>query len=346
MKVFSLLTRFRHHKPDGGYKRLITELRNRHEVEVREFGNDETLDGFPRTSYEKLQASYKWLAEWNAWRHSKSEPPDAVHVMYGEEYFRFSHRLFPDIPVLATFHQPAEVLEREVTMGNHGGRVAAWTHRMNSNRFHSLSAAIVTNPDQRLALKPVMPVDRIHLIPLGVDVLPSPLKSPKGRNGVLTLGNWFRDWETYLEVVRSMPDVNFHLVNRQLPVEIQQVVDVLPNCQFYPNLSDAELSSLILRCACAFLPLQKLAGSNALLECLAGGLPIVMSNVNASIWQEMNPHCVALFQPCRTSEASNLLRLALSNTTLDIRKDCTEIAKTFSWESVALQTYQLYQNLT
>lgn len=345
MNVFSLLTRFRHHKPDGGYKRLIAELRNRHEVQVREFGNDETLDGFPNTTFEKLQANYKWLAEWNAWKYSKSDEPDVVHVMYGEEYFRFSHRLFPSTPIVATFHQPAEILEREMIKGDHGGRVAAWTHRMNSNRFRLLSAAIVTNPDQLFALKPVMPLDRIHVIPLGVDVHPAPVKSPEGRNGVLTLGNWFRDWETYLEVVRSMPEVNFYLVNRQLPGEIQQSVDVIPNCQYRPNLSDAELSRLVSGCACAFLPLQKLAGSNALLECLAGGLPIVMSNVNASIWQEMNPHCVALFEPYNAHEATKLLRVILSNTTRDIREECVEIAKTFSWESISLQTYQLYQNL-
>ena len=83
MIVFSLLTRFRHHKPDGGYKRLISELRSGHEVQVQEFGNNETLDDFPRTPFEKLQASYKWLAEWKAWRHSKTEQPDVVHIMYG-----------------------------------------------------------------------------------------------------------------------------------------------------------------------------------------------------------------------------------------------------------------------
>lgn len=52
MCLLALLTRFRHHRPDGGDKRLIKELEERHGLEIAEWGNDETDLGFPRGALE------------------------------------------------------------------------------------------------------------------------------------------------------------------------------------------------------------------------------------------------------------------------------------------------------
>ena len=346
MTVYAILTRFRHHKPDGGYKRLLAELSKDSSIVIREYGNDETASKTPASRLEKLQGRYKWIAEWRAWQGSKNNRPDLVHVMYGEEYFRFSHRLFRGIPIVATFHQPADVLKRELERGDHGGRIAKWTHFLNRNRFKALAAAIVTNPDQKDVLKEHMSSKKIHVIPLGVD-LPKQKATPNPtRDGILTLGNWFRDWDTYMKVVKGMPNESFHLVNRQLPLEIGQQLADLPNCTYHPNMSDEKLQELIQQCNCAFLPLHKLAGSNALLECLAGGLPLVMSDVNAAIWKDESHENIALFQPNDTEGAIRLLSHKKRSTTLAHRLDCIETAKSFSWESIAWKTHELYKILT
>ena len=346
MRVFAILTRFRHHKPDGGYKRLLAELDGISGLEVHEFGNDETNDLFPRTNLDKLQSSYKWIAEWRAQGFAKTHKPDLVHIMYGEEYFRFSHRLFKGIPVVATFHQPADVLDRELRHGDHGGRIAGLTHRLNKSRFQSLAAAIVTNPDQKVVLEQFMPGERIHVIPLGVDVNEGGKTSHHERSGILTLGNWFRDWNTYIEVVQRMPELNFNLVNRQLPEEVADKIEHLSNCTYHADISDAALHQLIQSSELAFLPLIKLAGSNALLECLAGGLPLVMSDVNAQIWKQHSSDLVALFEPDNVDEAIDLLKQKKGSIQLAHRSECVEIAKSFSWPAVARNTYQLYQKLT
>lgn len=346
MKVFAILTRFLHHKPDGGYKRLLSEFEEIPDLQVTEFGNDETNELFPRTRIDKLQSRYKWLAEWRAWKYAMTEQPDLVHIMYGEEYFRFGHRLFTGTPLIATFHQPSDVLDRELRQGDHGGRIAGFAHRINKNRFQSLAAAIVTNPDQKVVLEQFMPEDKIHVIPLGVDVRASVATNDSARNGILTLGNWFRDWDLYLKVVERMPAQQFHLVNRQLPSEVADKVGSLPNCTYHKDIGDTALHELIHRCHSAFLPLKKLAGSNALLELLAGGLPIIMSNANAGVWRQYSPECVALFESNNVEQAVKLLEQKIGSTSFAHRAECIEIAKSFSWESAAERTYQLYQNLT
>lgn len=346
MKVFAILTRFRHHKPDGGYKRLLSEFEKVPDLQVTEFGNDETNALFPRTGFEQLQSRYKWLAEWRAWKHAMTQKPDLIHIMYGEEYYRFGHKLFKETPLVATFHQPSDVLDRELRQGDHGGRIAGLAHRINQNRFQSLAAAIVTNPDQKVVLEQFMPEDRIHVIPLGVDVRAGVEVNDCERSGILTLGNWFRDWDLYLEVVERMPAQQFHLVNRQLPLEVVDKVGSLPNCSYHKDIDDTALYELIHRCHSAFLPLKKLAGSNALLELLAGGLPIIMSNVNADMWRQYSPECVALFESNNVEEALKLLEKKIGTTSFAHRTECTEIAKSYSWENAAERTYQLYQNLT
>lgn len=345
MNLFAILTRFKHHKPDGGYKRLITELKQSSDIHITEFGNDETCPNFPNSLIDKQQHKYKWIAEWRAWKHVRKYKPDIIHIMYGEEYFRFSHRLFPRTPIIATFHQPADLLEREIKFGDHGGRVSAFTHRMNSNRFKSLSAAIVTNSDQKTVLEKVMKSNKIHVIPLGVDVTSYRIGKHEGRDGVLTLGNWFRDWNTYFEVVKMSPSLKFHLVNRQLPSDIRQNLQELDNCTYHEDISDVELKNLTARCNCAFLPLQKLAGSNALLECLVGGLPLVLSDVNAEDWATHGMNCISLFEPQNAKMASSILLSKKDGITVADREACVDIANTFAWPSIANKTIEIYKEV-
>jgi glycosyltransferase involved in cell wall biosynthesis len=162
--------------------------------------------------------------------------------------------------------------------------------------------------------------------------------------GVLTLGNWFRDWEMYEQVVARMPEETFHLVNRQLPLEVAERLMQFPNVHYHRNLSDAELNSLMTRCSLAFLPLLKLAGSNALLECLSAGLPVVVSAVNAVEDVSLPKRCVARFQATIPDDAVRHLRAFKTSVSVADRLGCVEIAKTFSWLSVAERTYELYQN--
>jgi glycosyltransferase involved in cell wall biosynthesis len=338
MNVIALLTRFRHHSPTGGYKRLLSELMELG-VAFQEFGNDETRTDFPRNAWERQQASYKWLAEWRAF--SQAKTADLVHIMYGEEYFRFSHWLFPRTPLVATFHQPASLLASELRTGRHGGRIAGLTHRLTQNRFKKLAAAIVTNPDQAKVLEEVMPANRIHVIPLGVD-LPelTPLNAP--RTGVITLGNWLRDWETYERVARLKPEIRFTLINRNLAPEWKTRFAALPNVSYLSDLSEAELQQELGQADIAFLPLKQLAGSNALLECLALGLPIALSDTSADAWRGSG--AVELFAAGDADAASKVIDDLLEKS-FGLREKAREIAEQFSWASIAKQTHEIYKSI-
>lgn len=341
MNVTALLTRFAHHKPDGGYKRIITELQALG-VAFDEFGNDETDPGFPRGFWDRKQQAYKWIAEWRAARGKR--PTDLVHVLYGEEYFRFTPWLFRDTPLVATFHQPAELLARELTTGDHGGRIAAWTHRLTRSRFSHLDAAIVTNPAQRPVLAEYMPADRIHVIPLGVDLpeVDSAAVDAAGRSGVLTLGNWLRDWATFEAVVRALPDISFTLINRNLDPQLRERFAAIANLRYLPGIDEAGLMQELLSAQVAFLPLKQLAGSNALLECLAAGLPVVMSDASADVWRQHEP-LIQLFPVGDAGAGARAVEEAL--TRFGLAEKAREIARQHAWPAVARKTWELYQSI-
>lgn len=341
MNVTALLTRFAHHKPDGGYKRVITELQALG-VHFNEFGNDETDPGFPRGFWDQQQQAYKWIAEWRAARAKR--PTDLVHVLYGEEYFRFTPWLFRNTPLVATFHQPAELLARELTTGDHGGRIAAWTHRLTRARFNHLDAAIVTNPAQRPVLAEHMPADRIHVIPLGVDLpaVDAAEVDAAGRSGVITLGNWLRDWDTFEAVVRALPHVDFTLINRNLEPSLRARFAAITNLQYLPGISEEGLMKELLSARAAFLPLKQLAGSNALLECLAAGLPVVMSDASAEVWRGYEPQ-IRLFPVGDAEAGAKAVGDALAG--FGLAEKAREIAKQYAWPAVARRTWEIYQSI-
>ena len=103
MKVLAILTRFKHHGEHSGYKQILKYIKPIFELGINED------DG---VNVGKLKLKYQWLFEWESLRYRKHV--DLVHVMYGEDYLRFSPYLFRKIPVVATFHQPAASLEREI----------------------------------------------------------------------------------------------------------------------------------------------------------------------------------------------------------------------------------------
>jgi len=107
MKVLAILTRFKHHGEHSGYKQILRYIKPTFELGINEDDGSEVG---------VLKSKYQWLFEWQSFRFRNHV--DIVHVMYGEDYLRFSPYLFRRIPVVATFHQPAASLEREILRGD------------------------------------------------------------------------------------------------------------------------------------------------------------------------------------------------------------------------------------
>jgi hypothetical protein len=125
LKILIIRTDFKHHGKDSGYKQILNYIHP-----YRIFGINEREEN---VSIPYFKLKYQWLYEFDTYKNKGMG--DLVHILYGEDYFRWSTKLFTKIPVVATFHQPADLLEREVIYGDYRGRIGKLTHLLSKNRF-------------------------------------------------------------------------------------------------------------------------------------------------------------------------------------------------------------------
>jgi glycosyltransferase involved in cell wall biosynthesis len=296
-----------------------------------------------------------WLTELEVAKYVKKHATDVVHVMYAEEYYRFLGRLLPHTPIVATFHQPDDILLQEITKGDYMGRVAGLAHRLNRDRFARLSAAIVMTPNQKAVLATAMPADKIHVLPLGVDVSGLSARfeartTVRDPNLILTVGNWQRDWEFYFQLVAHCathhPDWRFVLVNKRLPEEYAAQAAGLHNLSFRTNVPDEELYALYLQAAVQFLPFLGAAGNNSLNESLALGCPVV-TNISAEI-AAGGEKVVTLYASGSVPAAADacLRHTLLSPAEREaLAIEANILSKTRDWNVIAQRTLSIYQSV-
>jgi glycosyltransferase involved in cell wall biosynthesis len=346
--VLVLRTDFRHHGRNSGYKQILKYIRPSYTLGLVEGDN---------AIYGKLKLKYQWLFE----RDIKKFLPDVdlIHIMYAEDYLRFAPGLYPRIPVVATFHQPADTLRIEITSGATRGRLGQITHWLSRSRFRKLAAAIVTEESQKSVLAKVMDPEKIHVIPLGVhlaqyhekfhQLMKEDLHS--GDPQIITVGNWLRDWPFYAEVVarcaEEKPQWKFHLVNRKLPAEVSGVLSKLKNLVIHQNVDDDKLKELLFSARCHFLPVTAASGNNALMEGLAMGCPVVMTDVVSQKFPLIS-ESLKLYRPGDADQAIELIDsyCALDKDAFAILKQNTfAMSLPYDWAEIARQTMDVYKEL-
>lgn len=342
VKVLAIRTDFQHHGENHGYKQILKRIRPEVVLGINERS----------TEYQNniLFRKYQWLFEFKAVRHAKDI--DVVHILYGEDYFRFSGRLFKHKPLIVTFHQPAEILEKEVFRGDMRGNVGRLTHLLNKKRFESIDAAIVTNPSQKAILREVMPEERIHVIPLGIDVQSLgkvyQQGKPKSDFSVITVGNWLRDWEFYFKVIRACPHIRFNLINRKLDTKWRQYALQFKNLTFHDNVEDEELNRLMLHSDIQFVPITGLAGSNALIHGFALGCPLLVTALEQDNLYGGNKPFVKRYEKGNLHHCVEQLNQLLNlpqNELKSLQSEAYLYAQRYSWDHVADRHIELYKSL-
>ena len=346
MRVLAIRTDFSHHGEHSGYKQILKFIRP-----AVVLGRDERT-GTPPTG---LREKYQWLYEWDARKYRRQV--DLVHILYGEDYFRFSPWLLGDLPIVATFHQPAEMLEREVMRGDLRGRIGRLTHAFTQKRFARLAAAIVTEENQKRVLSKVMPAERIHVIPLGVHL--GRFREAYQRfqqeqqvlddAAILTVGNWLRDWtflrETAMRAAEAHPHWHFHVVNREFDVRVKELLTPLSNVTLHEALSDDALKHRLYASRVLYIPVTAASGNNALLEAMAMGLPVVMTDVFGGSFMIPEP-AVRLYEEDDQSSALHKLSGVMSLPADDyarLKATTFAAASAFDWEETARRTMKVYQ---
>jgi glycosyltransferase involved in cell wall biosynthesis len=218
------------------------------------------------------------------------------HFLYGETSLRLaagSNRMFGHRHrIIATYHQVPRFFEARRHQFNHIG---------------DIDAAILVASNQRTFFEGILSSSQIHIIPHGVDTtffeptLETQRKSPSLM--CLTVGSNYRDFQTHVQVIRHINSsawrgINFVIVGD--PGHARHFSD-LEFVTYLSGISDKQLLECYHRADILFLPLADATACNALLEGMACGLPVVVSDMGG-VRDYVNEECAALV-PSRDVEA-------------------------------------------
>jgi glycosyltransferase involved in cell wall biosynthesis len=217
----------------------------------------------------------------------------------------------------------------------------------------------VTESNQKEVLSKVMPADKIHVIPLGVHLENfhaafhrlHAQQVPHEATTIITVGNWLRDWDTYVEVAgycrQHFPAWTFQLVNRKLPADVASRLEGLSNVSLHSDVSDDELKRMLYLARVHFLPVRSASGNNALMEGLAMGCPAVMTDV-VSAGFPLRGNSVLLHARADRDDAIRCIRSIVDMDDAQyalLRKNTFELSSGYDWKSVAARTLEVYKSV-
>lgn len=277
-------TRYPHLGEHSGFPQLIRYLDpNRYRSEVH--GASDNDDDLPRYLWpmrpwlrrcvqRRGMAWYKLsdlTAEVRALPGCLTNRYDLIHFLDAEHSAQYLPRILKQLRAsatrtIATFHQPPEVLE-EVIRTNH----LCWFDHVT-----------LVAPSQLRFFRPHVAPDRLHLLLHGVDATffhPRPRRNLTRSIRCITVGHWMRDWSAINQVVqalRDQHDIAFDVVTNRATD-----LDGLPNVTIHRDIGDAALAERYKSADVLFLPLIQSTANNTLLEGIASGLPVVVSDLEA-----------------------------------------------------------------
>lgn len=290
----------------------------------------------------KLTRLWLRLNEFRLLRWYLSRRPRCIHYLYPEntmfEGFRWNkaHR------VILTWHQPMPYFQS--LPGVIQDRFRTFLEQAASVVF--LSSESADQYGEAFRIK-----DR-RVIWHGVDTdffAPARRPTPRDTIRVVTVGNWMRDHALWAGVVnrfaREQPGVEFHvLCNADAAANYKQGLEhESGKAIFVHNLNDHQLRDLYHQADIAFLPLRDATANNALLECMACGIPSAVTDLPAT--REYAADSALYFGMQDTEGAAEKLRRLAASPSL--RESMGSAARTravaqLDWRLVAARHLELY----
>lgn len=342
--VHFVVFRYGHHSPHSGYSRLA------------EYGARQYPGGVIRVSKPLPRSLIRERMLWRLARGTPGydraamaaelqvgismlkEPPGIYHFLYGETTYHYAGYLnhFRGNRIVASFHLPLPGLQKAVQAKEH---------------IRRLSAVICLGRTQQEFFADVMDPDRIFFAPLGVDIeyytQPNSFEA-RDPNLCIFVGENYRDFPTLRGVIELMayrrPATRFVAV---LPKRSHELVGCHPNLTLLSGLPESDLLQLYQSASVVIMPLKDAVANNALLEAMACGLPVVMTDVGA-VRDYVTDESAVLVPPGNAR--------AMADAALDLLEDfderkllserSREQALKFSWPVVTGQLESIYAHLS
>jgi glycosyltransferase involved in cell wall biosynthesis len=338
-----IVFRYNHHSPHSGYSRLAQFGATRYKSEIitvakplpstviRERILWRLARGTPGYNRSAMAAELRVVLS------ILKNKGDIYHFLYGETTYHYAGYMnnFNKNRMLATFHQPPSGIRQAVQINWH---------------IKKLSAVVCVGSNQQEFFTDFFERERIFLIPLGVDTeFYTPPVSPESRdpNLCLCVGENYRDYPTLRGVIELVsylrPKTRFVMV---ISPGSYGLIGSHPNLVLRSGVPESELLELYRSASLMVMPLHDATANNAILESMACGLPLVVSDVGA-IRDYVNPEAAELIYPHGARRMAETIVELLEEP--GQRQKMSEVARRqalkFAWPDIIKQLDTVYQSV-
>jgi glycosyltransferase involved in cell wall biosynthesis len=263
---------------------------------------------------------------------------DIYHFLYGETTYHYAG-YFNNIKMnrlVATFHLPPSGIRQAVNINWH---------------IRQLSAVVCVGRNQQEFFSDFFDIERIFFVPLGVDTefyTPPLTKDSRNPDLCLCVGENYRDYPTLRGVIELVayirPETKFVVV---ISPRTYDSIGSHPNLELRSNIPESELLQLYRSASLMIMPLHDATANNAVLESMACGLPLVVSDVGA-IRDYVNPDATELIHPHDARRmAETVVELLGEPSELERMSERSRAqALKFAWPDVIKQLDTVYQAVT
>jgi glycosyltransferase involved in cell wall biosynthesis len=339
-RVRFIVFRYGHHSPHSGYARTA-------EFGAKAFNGEIIQVNKPLSRHIVRERMLWWLAKGTpgydraamaaelsvAWRMLR-EKDYIYHFLYGETNYHYVGQLnnFKQNRIIATFHLPPDRLSKIVQIDWH---------------LRQLSAVVCVGRNQQDFFARIMDPNRVFYVPLGIDTdyyTPPDNFEDRDPDLCLLVGNNYRDYPTFRGVIELVayqrPSTKFVVVTLR---ENYNQIGNHPNLTLQSNIPEAEFLALYRRASLMVMPLHDATANNAVLESLACGLPLVITDVGATR-DYVNPESAVLLPPYDSQLMAKTVLHLLNDP--DRRKEMSVQARAqalrYSWPTVINMLDEVY----